>query len=336
MWIKRIIISGLIVVLLCFAAGCGIASNPTDASNSPAVNTASSPSPSQQLLNSPDDGRQSISQRGLMPKTEEDQKTELNDFEQLLKAVGKEKEAIADIKQEAPHMSAGNATKMVLDFEAYQNNGKAAVVTKDLMNLIQSGFAKPYNENMLNAVSNIQNSELKNAMQNVLDRGYKIIIPEGMTEAVINYDVYKQFENFATPDIKAYIEIMASESESRMLEDGGIIIPIDEVYARARACESFIALYPASSKIGQVKSMCKTYIDAYFFGMDNTPAFDMTKKKLNQNFMDSYQNASTDGSKSRLSKDTSDYMQILKNNGYMLTDAVKKYRQNMMNELLKN
>jgi hypothetical protein len=77
---------------------------------------------------------------------------------------------------------------------------------------------------------------------------------------------------------------MAVESEQRMSEDAGIIIPIDEVLARALAAESFITAYHDSVKFDQVEQRYKIYVDAYFFGQDNTRHSTLSQKSSIRNF----------------------------------------------------
>lgn len=257
------------------------------------------------------------------------------DFLALLKTESAEKAAIADLKAKLPALTAENAARMVLAFEAYQNDVvmKGTAFGGDLVKLIQSSLAEPYNEKTVNDLSAVQAPELKNALQALFDRGYKIVIPEGNYQAVIDYGVYKSFENYLPPDLSAYIEIMASESEDRMAEDGGIRIPIHDVYTRARLTENFLQAFPESVKASQVAKKYDGYIDAYFYGLDNTPAFDYQTKQLEQEFLDSYRKVAADSTNSPLARAVSDYLKVLMDNGYKLTDTVDNYRESIVHTL---
>jgi hypothetical protein len=274
-------------------------------------------------------------QETASPSPSADQEAILSEFESLLESGADEKEAIDMMLEKLPVLSKSNASKMVLMFEQYQLDAVARgdIVNRELVDLIQSSLEEPYNEEVINDPAAIEDDAMKNAIQHLLDRGYKLITPEGMYEAVINYGAYKKFENYVTPDIRAYIEVKASESEKRTLSDAAIIIPIDEVYRRATSCMRFIELYPDSSKLEDVKSMYSSYIDSYFYGRDNTPAFGYSGNKLEQDFLDSYKAAAEDVSNPAWSAALQDYLAVLEENGCALTQAVKDQRENLVNRL---
>lgn len=256
------------------------------------------------------------------------QKPILDAFQTLLKTPGNEKEVIAKIRQDVSKLSPENANQMILDFEAYQTTAisNGTILSGELIKLIQSS-AEPYYEKTLNDLSKITNDDLKKALQDVFNKGYKIIIPEGNYEAVINYDVYLYSETYVTPDIAAYIEIMSKESDSRMLDDAAIVISVDEVFSRALASENFVMTYHDSVKYDQVMLKYAIYVDTFFFGQNNTPAFDYFTKKLNQEFLDSYEKVAQSGKNTPLVEAVTQYLKIIKENDYTLTTAVIDFRK---------
>lgn len=263
------------------------------------------------------------------------QKLILDRFETLLKMQGNEKAVLAEIRQDISQLTPKNADQMILSFEAYQRDTvkQGGILSGELVELIQTTADEPYNEKVLNDLSKITNTDLKIMLQTVFDRGYKFIVPEGMHEAVIDYSVYRDAAEYASPDIAAYIAIMAMESESRMSTDAAIIVPIDAVLVRAEASEAFLKAYPDSVKFEQIAERYMIYADAYFFGQDNTPAFDYSTNKLDQEFLDSYQKAMSGDSDSAIVKSLGDYLKILKDNDYTLTNTVTEYRKTMTDAL---
>jgi predicted small lipoprotein YifL len=260
----------------------------------------------------------------------------LSGFYALLKSEGNEKAALDALRTTLPGLPTDTAVKAVLAMEAYQDDAvmTGALVGKDLVDMIQKAMPEPYDEKVLADLHTITDTGLRKALQEFYSRGYSIVIPEGNYQAVINYDAYKDFEAALTPDLAAYIEIRAKESESRMAEDGGIIIPIDEVYARAKAGERFLKSFPQSVKAEWVDMMYHNYVDAFIFGFDNTPAFDYTTKTLKQDFLDSYELVA-ESADSAIAKAMPDYLKVLKENGYKLTQAVTDYRDNLYATLTK-
>jgi hypothetical protein len=306
---KIILMLGLLVALIIFAAACGA---PPD---------------------NPDDGNGDEEPSTVLSEAE--QQVILSDFTIMLDSNVAETAAIAEIKNDLPLLSPENVSLMVLQFEIYQRDQIAAggIITQELIDLIQAKMNEPYGEEAINDAAGIADPELQAAIQALLDRGYKIIVPEGMYAPVINYGVYRQFADYVTADIKAYIAIKAAESDQRMSEDAAIIIPISEVYSRLRLSEDFLGLYPDSQKYAEVKSMFDNYVSTYFYGQNNTPAFDYTTNTLGQEFRDSYQAAMADSATSAVAQAATNYLAFLSENDFTLSDAVNQYRNNLVGEL---
>lgn len=316
---KGLLTTAAILLVLMLSTGCGN-------QNTGTVSPSSTPTPSAQPSAEPSSS---------VSPAEDTQKMILDAFQALLSTPGNEKTAITAMRQDASKLTPENADQLILNFEAYQKEAvtKGAVVSGALVDLIQKFASEPYDERILNDLSQIANLDLKNALQAVFDKGYKLIVPEGNYEAVINYAVYEDAAVYGSPDIAAYIEIMARESSERMSEDAAIRVTIDEVFARALRSERFIKAYPDSFKIDQVKERYTIYLFACFFGQDNTPAFDYATGKLDQEFLDSYKKAAESGTDSAIVKATGEYLQVLEDNGYTLTAAVTEYRKAMTDKL---
>lgn len=323
-------IAGIMLITI-LAAGCtGKNTGGTSPSASPSP-SASSETPQQ---TAEPETTPSASPDGSTAVSEEEQQAILDVFEALLKAPGNEKAALTEIGKDISKLSPENANLMLLGFEDYQNAALTdmSVLSDALIKMLETSKT-PYNEEALNDPTQITDENLKTAVQAVLDRGYKIIVPEGMYNAIVDYSVYKTAEKYVTPDIAAYIELMAKESESRMLEDAAIIISMDEVFSRTLSAESFISTYHDSARYDQVEQKYQNYVTTYFYGQNNTPAFDYVTKQLDQKFLDSYQKAAESGKDSAIVKAVGEYLKVLETNDYKLTGAVDDYRKSMTNSL---
>ncbi|MET0018262.1 hypothetical protein [Oscillibacter sp.] len=310
---KRLIMCALFLLSLIFVVGCQDSGSGTAKASGSNATSASD-----------------TSAQGSQVDSQASQDQIRASFEALLKNPGNEAAALEQMRQDLSKLSPENADQMILSFEAYQNTAISDLPDISLIKLMQTETEDPYNEERLNNPSSIQNTDLKNALQEFLNRGYKLIIPEGMYQAVIDYDVYQFAEKSVTPDIAAYIQLMSAESENIMLEDGGIMISIDDVFSRMQASEGFISTYQNSVKLDQVKVLYNSQLESYFLGQNNTPAFDYTSNKLNQEFLDSYKKRALSSTDSPVIKATVEYLNLLKNNGYTLTTEVKNYRDNMI------
>lgn len=281
-----------------------------------------------------DDGNDN-EQPGSGLLSEADQQAVVDNFLSLLNRDAMEATAIGAIEEHLTLLAPEKLAQMALAFEQYQKQQieKGGIISQDLIDLIQAKLDTPYLEQAINDADEIADPELRAAIQALLERGYKIITPEGMYEPVINYDVYRQFADYVPADTKAYIAIKAAESDQRLSSDAAIIIPIGELYNRLRQAEDFLRLYAGSDQYEAVKAMYDIYASAYFYGQNNTPAFDYATNKLEQEFLDSYQAAAEDSGQSAAAQAAKDYLIVLDDNDYTLTDAVSQYRDQLVREL---
>lgn len=327
---KLLIVTAGVLFLLLLGAGCANtdgAVTPSDTGGQATASTSAGTS-----SDKPDEST-APSNTGL---PEDEQKAVLTAFQTLLKSPGIEKEALSVLREKAALLSPENASQMVLYFETYQDAAvtQGTIVSEELVKLIPGGTKEPYNEKTLNDLSSVTSPELKNALQALFDRGYKLIIPEGNYQATVDYNVYREFKPYVTPDVSAYIDIAASESDSRALEDAALIIPVNEIYTRAVACDAFLETYPDSAKAERVKWLYNNfYVLTYFYGQNNTPAFAYDTNKLDQEFLDSYEKTAASGSGTRIAKATAEYLKVLEENSYKLTEAVKTYRDKLVSDL---
>ena len=331
--IRPALAAASILALLTLASGCGqnVAVTPPPGSPSPAVASPAASSPSAAL-----ETQEASASSAPQPSPSDDSVEKAQEeFRALLDTPGNEKAAFALLSRLAPDLGEGDASWMFFALEDYQRAAvlEGSMAGGDLVGLIQSASDTPYDEAALNDPGTISDAGLKSALQELFDRGYKLVIPEGNYQAVIDYGAYAAIATYLPPDLAAYVEIMARESAQRMLNDGGIIIPLDEVITRALGCEKFMITYGTSQKAEQVSTIYSGYIDAYFFGMDNTPVFDYETKRLSQAFLDSYQRNVSDSFESAFVTALTAYVKILSENGYVLSQEVADARDKLTEPL---
>ncbi|NLF80660.1 MAG: hypothetical protein GX572_05655 [Clostridia bacterium] len=280
-----------------------------------------------------EDGNNRQPDAGLLDDA--DQQAVVDNFMALLNRDAMEATAIGALEEHLALLAPEKLAQMALALEGYQKQQieKGGIISQDLVDLIQERLDTPYLEQAINNAADIADPELQEAVQNLLERGYKIITPEGMYEPVINYDVYRAFVDYLPADIKDYIAIKAAESDQRLSSDAAIIIPIGELYSRLRQAEDFLLQHSGSNQYEAVKAMYDIYASAYFYGQNNTPAFDYATNKLKQEFLDSYQAAAADSGQSAVAQAVKDYLIVLEDNDYALSDALSQYRENLVRQL---
>lgn len=278
-------------------------------------------------------------------KSELEQRAIINSFNKLIQDGSNEKDVINFIKQNIASVSKENASTLVLGLEDLQKQKLAEeqkyfegdknakpIISEEILKKAQKEIQGSFSMDM---ISNIKDVQLRNGLNDIKDRGYRIIAPEGMYNAVIDYNMYKQFESFVTLDIKDYIDILAVETDKRTQEDAALIISADQLLNRAISCESFIKKYPLSKRIKAVKDLCSTYLTYYLYGLNNTPAFNYQNKELIQNFKESYDKVMLNSTNSRIIKGLQQYIKVIVKNNYKLNDQVEKSRKDVVRSINK-
>ena len=279
------------------------------------------------------DDSESTTEATTTKLSDSEQTALIDEFNQLLEDGINEDAALEKIRTSIADLSKENASAMVLAFEEYQiqNLEEDTVLTQGMLNsLSQSGI---YNEDELNDPEQIEETELKSVVETLQAKGYRLRSGEGQFWAIIDYSVYLEFVDYTSEDIAAYIDFMTEESMQSAVGDAALLIPIEEIYSRARLAEDFITDYPESAKYDFMSNKYLDYTYLYFYGADNTPAFNSDTHILGNDFKSSYQNAKDDEQISTLADKTADYLVILETNSYTLTDNVIQYRNAIIDTL---
>lgn len=272
-------------------------------------------------------------------KFEESQDLVMENFQNLLDSNPNEKAIIKFIKAKAPSLSKENASQLVLELENLQElNISESYYPEDEKNAVPilnseaetKLHAAIKSKFSMDIIPTLKDENLKNHLTDIAQKGYKIISTEGMFEVIIDYEKYKEFNNFVTPDIKDYISIKAKESNARSTDDAAMIITIDEVFDRALATEKYIKTYPESERLEEVMQIHEMYVAACFYGQNNTPAFDYNTNVLAKNFRDSYEKLALKNIDSNLVKSVKEYLQVLKKENFKRTSEVEDVLEDVM------
>lgn len=176
-------------------------------------------------------------------------------------------------------VSPWQATLMTLQLENMQNIKLADFDQKMVAELFQSvlyeahssiGYEQKLTFSSLLKV--IKDPTVRKLLQEASDLGFKLETSEGIYYPIINYETYKKFQPYVKPDIAAYIDIMAAESNQPTTSDAAFIITWDELIRRTLEKEAFLNNFPSSNRTSAVKN--SLYVGYLFYGSDNSPAYD--------------------------------------------------------------
>ena len=241
-------------------------------------------------------------------------------------------ELIGYIDENINVVSKQQISQMVLGLEAVQKASLTQWQQRFEKNELQIEIAKVYRNGLSKTdVATIQAAELKEIVLTTLDNGYKVETAEGFYFPVIDYAFYQKYHNAVTPDLAAYLEIMAVESNETPIKDAALMIGWDEIVRRALRQEQFIKQYNTSPLVGAMQQVLKRYVSFALFGANNTPLFCYNSRQMEPEAKRVYLEESWDKDNGSFSALMVEYLEVLKKNDYRLTSEVDVFRKKIIN-----
>lgn len=244
-------------------------------------------------------------------------------------------EIITFIDDNISAVSQQNASSMVIGLEKVQKEkllklqdrfANSEVVQKTLIKGYQNGMTDSY-------MNSVPDQEVKSLLLETKNSGFKIENAEGMFFPIVDYSSYRKYRAVVTPDITAYIDIMAAESDKTPIKDAGLVVSWAEILKRAETQELFIKEYVNSAKNEDVRQLLKRYAAFALYGANNTPLFDYETKQMVPDAKKTYLETLFNANNGSFSKVMIAYLDVLKKNAYKLTDEVQEYRNKASEEI---
>jgi hypothetical protein len=192
-------------------------------------------------------------------------------------------------------------------------------------------------------VDDIKDEKAHKAAEEVVAGGYKLETAEGSFFPVVDYGKLKRFNAQLSPEMKAYVTLLAMESDAKSASDGALVISWDEVAQRALVAETFVRTYPDSKEKDAAQQLFVRYMNDYLVGLPNTPIFDFDTFKVKTEVQDSYKLTVSEYPDTAVATMAKELLGILeKTNGAVFTKGksgqqtdvpeVKKFRDNIQKE----
>jgi hypothetical protein len=147
-----------------------------------------------------------------------------------------------------------------------------------------------YSNSELNDISRIKEEDLKAAIIKAKDEGFKVEVLEGdlYLEPLPKY-LIEIYGDYLSEHAKEYLNLKNFEIESRMADEGFLLITWDELADRIVCWEKFITKYPDSKEAQQaLNEFFAPYLYFYINGMDNTQVYDSVTGILSDEVKTSY------------------------------------------------
>lgn len=252
----------------------------------------------------------------------------MNDFQTLIRKDPSVEETANFLNNNIFNVSQEDASEMIDEFEKIQKKNLPRFEELFNNDSIQKKINAEY-QSIINH-ADIKDGELKELLTKTKNSGYKIETAEGSYFPIINYEFYKKFSSYVTSDMKDYIEIMAVESNKAPAKDAEFVIGWNEIIKRALEQEKFLNTHKDSVKIAEIKQLYKKYLRFSLYGVDNTPLFRYDTKTMAANAKEVYLNAVKDTTASDYLKTLNNFLDLVKNSNFKLTQEVEQYRDNVL------
>lgn len=247
-------------------------------------------------------------------------------FKKIMARKASPDELIAYANDHISALSRVDASRLVLRLEDTQQKQIESRTEKLLAPDVQTALQQfDYNSSLDDMIKAAQDKKLKDMLIDTRANGFKLIPLEGNYYPIVNYQVYEVYQPYVADDIKAYIDIAASESEQVSLEDAALVISWPELAERTLRAEAFIKKFPASVRIDDVRKQYDIYIASYLYGANNTPAFDYETRVLDDKARRSYVEMSGHHQESKLAQTIKQYLPVLERNHYKRTPEVDDF-----------
>ena len=242
-------------------------------------------------------------------------------------------ELVQYIDENIDTVSKENAAKLVKGLERVQKANLPQWEKKFENEALQKELARVYQENgwSLDDLDGIRDNELKMIVDEAISNGYKVETAEGLFFPVLDYTVYDKYYLAVTQDLADYLEIMAVESDRTPVKDAALMISWEEILNRALRQEEFIKEYGSSTQVGAVEELLKRYVTFALFGCNNTSLFSYDTKGIVLEAKEAFLNHSWDEERGSFSALIKEYLEVLEENGYRLTEEVNLFREEAIN-----
>jgi len=299
---KKIVIATVLAITISFSSGCALVNKPNPTENP-----------------------------GIGSKVDETvQQDIMKEYENIISKEINISDYIAFVDKNIGSLTPENATKLITKLEELQKEYLSKLEDKYIDDEIQTKIIeilKPEFDLENLKSDKIEDAEVKELLKETEELGYKVETAEGMFFPIIDYGFYEQYSVYVTEDMKDYIAIMTVESDKVPAKDAALVISWDELFERLFNQEKFLDEHKDSVKLEEVKSLHKKYISFAIYGLNNTPLFDYENNMMNDKAKAAYEKVIA--KEGKLSQNLKEYYDLIKNNGYKLTEEVKNYRDKL-------
>ena len=174
--------------------------------------------------------------------------------------------------------------------------------------------------------------ELKKHLTEHINLGYKLATSEGIYYYLVdNQKFINIFGENITNEYNDYLKILALDTNEPFMNDGSLMITMDQLAERILLVESFKMIYPYSDFLPKVNEIYNWYIQAYFFGDNHDPNFDINTFVMKENILKEFEKTIEKYEYTNFADIIQGFLKDLKENNNMVNDEIRINLNNRLN-----
>ena len=155
--------------------------------------------------------------------------------------------------------------------------------------------------------------------------GYKLATSEGMYYYLNDYQLLLNlFTDNITNEFRDYLSILALNTNKPFMNDGSLIISMDELSERILLVESFHMIYPYSNFLDEINDIYEQYIYTYFYGDNHEPNFNPDTFLIKEEFLSEYRETIEKYEYTTFAGIVKDFVEWLEENKGFINESIRK------------
>lgn len=171
----------------------------------------------------------------------------------------------------------------------------------------------------------IPDPEVRRGAGMVLAAGYTVKMSEGLPYLAINPGVLQAFASSLSEPLAAFVRMLAARTARPAAADAALMIPWDEVRARAMAAEAWLRENPGLPEAAEVETWMQNYMWIYLRGLDNSPIFPFGSDRLDPQLQASYGHFLEENRDSRFYQQVEEFYRLLEEHNFRATPQVRAF-----------
>ncbi len=210
----------------------------------------------------------------LLPK---ESATEITDYvgslPEAINAASTAKEAVAVLENNLPLLASEQLDTLMMQLEDFYFTDMVKV--KDALREANEAGMFENQDNPITEedIALFPDEAARKIATDAMAGKYKFVAGEGIMVPIVDYRALLDYKSYLSPAMRAYLELMAIESDNEAVADGSIIVPWEQLGERALKAEAYLIAYPTSPRYDRVKVVFSVHLMRFFIGASNSFPF---------------------------------------------------------------